>query len=556
MHLKIVVIGANAAGAKAASKAKRTNPRAEVTLVDRGDFISYGACGIPYYVSDTVTELKELMSTPVGVVRDGHFFRKVKGIAVRTGTEAVRIDRKGKLVHLVERGSGAESVIPYDRLVLATGSSPVVPRFENGELANILTVKSIEDAERLKSCAVPGGSACIVGAGLIGLETAEALRQKGMRVTLVEMREQVLPGILDPELALLVQRELVRQGVTVRTGCRVTGFGGSGKVEQARVGAEELPAELVVIASGVTPNAALARDAGLKIGETGAIAVDPRQRTSDPDIYACGDCCESYHRVTRARVYVPLGSTANKQGRVAGINAAGGEANFSGIVGTSILRVFDMNAGRTGLSETEARLLGYDVETALSPAPDKPHFFPGAKPVLLKLVAERRTGQLLGLQAIGEGGVDKRLDAAATALTFGATVEQVAQLDLAYAPPYASAMDNLIVAADILKNKLSGEARGISAAELKRKLDAGEEMVLLDVRSPAEHAESGLAGARLIPLGMLREKAGELPKDREIVAFCKISLRGYEAQRILDAAGFEDVKFLDGGLLAWPYDLR
>ena len=251
-----------------------------------------------------------------------------------------------------------------------------------------------------------------------------------------------------------------------------------------------------------------------------------------------------------------MGSTANKQGRVAGINAAGGEAAFAGVIGTSILKVFNVNAGKTGLSETEARDLGYDVETVISPAHDKAHFFPGAKPIVLKLIAERKTGRILGLQAVGEGAVDRRLDAAATAITFRATAEQLSQVDLAYAPPYGAAMDNLIVAADIMKNKLAGHARGIPAREVKRKFDEDDDFILLDVRSSAEHGEVGIAGARSIPLGMLRERLEELPRDKEIVAFCKISLRGYEAQKMLDAAGFSNTKFMDGGVLAWPYALR
>ena len=556
VKMRIVIIGANAAGAKAASKAKRINPNAEVTLIDRGNFISYGACGIPYYVSDTVTDVMELMSTQVGVVRDGHFFKKVKGVTVKINTEVTRIDRESKIVHLLETTSSSKSYLEYDRLILATGSLPIVPEINKVDLPNILTVKSIEDAELLKNSAVSGATACIVGGGLIGLETAEALKLKGMRVTIIEMRDQLLPGILDQEMAFLVEKEVRQQGITVMTGCMVTGFGGKTAVEKVIMGEHDIPADLVVLAPGVIPNVGLARAAGLNIGRTGAIAVDTKLRTSDPDIYACGDCCETTHLITGKKVHIPLGSTANKQGRVVGINAAGGDATFPGVIGTSILKVFNINAGKTGLTETEARANGYDIETVISPAHDKAHFFPGAKPIVLKLTADRKTGRLLGLQAVGEGAVDKRLDATATAITFKATAEQLSQVDLAYAPPYSAAMDNLIVAADIMKNKLAGNARGISPHAVKRKFDEEDDFILLDVRSPAEHGEVGIEGAKLIPLGMLREKLDELPKNKEIITFCKISLRGYEAQKILDAAGFENTKFMDGGILAWPYPLR
>ncbi|UFS70138.1 FAD-dependent oxidoreductase [Geomonas sp. RF6] len=555
MQERIVVIGANAAGAKAAAKAKRINPSAQVTVVDRGSFISYGACGIPYYISDTVADVKDLMSTPVGVVRDVPFFRKVKGVEVLIRTEAIGVERQKKLVHLVELESGRTFTLPYDTLILATGSSPLVPPLSGLDLSGIVTVKSIEDAQRLKELAQPGKRACVVGGGLIGLETAEAFQMKGMEVTVVEMREQLLPGLFDPEMAYLVEKKLRQSGVEVHTSCSLTGFTGKGSVASVLTSTGEIPTDLVVLSLGVKPNGELAQGAGLETGVKGAIAVDDHMRTSDPDIYACGDCCECTHLVTGKKVYLPLGSTANKQGRVAGINAAGGDARFQGVIGTGIIRVLSINAGRTGLTEAQARAEGYEVATVLSPAPDRAHFFPGAKPIALKLVADRGTGRLLGLQAVGEGAVDKRVDAAATAITFRATAEQISQLDLAYAPPYSAAMDNLIVAADILKNKISGEARGISPMEVKRKLDEGEDFVLLDVRSPAEHAEVAIEGAKLIPLGMLREKLDTLPKDKEIVTFCKISLRGYEAQKILDAAGFPRTSFMDGGILTWPYQL-
>ena len=556
MKMRIVIIGANAAGAKAAAKAKRMNPRAEITVVDRGSFISYGACGIPYYVADMVKDEKELMSTPVGVVRDPAFFRKVKGVEILTETEAVAIDRQSRKVTLRSTAGGASSIIEYDALILATGSTPAVPPLEGRTLPGIITVKSIEDAILLKEQAVSGNRACVVGAGLIGLETVKALAERGMQVTVVELCGQVLPGILDEEMANLLEQHIKSKGVTVMTSCRVSGFTGTDRVEQVVTDQGEVIADLVVLAIGARPNVELARNAGLVIGSTGAIAVDNHLRTSDPTIYACGDCCETVNLVTGAPLYAPLGSTANKQGRVAAINATGGDATFAGVLGTAILKVFDFNAGKTGLTEGAARAAGFTVETVLSPAPDRAHFYPAAKPIALKLVADTATGRLLGVQAVGPGGVDKRLDVASTALAFRANVEQVSHLDLAYAPPFSAAMDNLIVAADILKNKLSGHAKGISPGQLKQMQDDGDDFVLLDVRSPAEHAAMRISGAKLVPLGALREKLDTLPKDKEIVTFCKISLRGYEAQKILNAAGFTKVRFLDGGILTWPYGVE
>ena len=553
--MKIVVIGANAAGAKAAAKAKRMNPLAEVMVIDRGSYISYGACGIPYYVADTVKDEKELMSTPVGVVRDPGFFRKVKGVEVLTETEAVAIDRQGKTVTLRNTARNESSVIAYDALILATGSSPVIPPLEGLTLDGVITVKSIEDAIILKEQAVPGKRACVIGAGLIGLETVEALAERGMQVTVVELCSQILPGILDKELAHLLEQHIKSKGVTVMTSCRLSCITGTGRVAQVITDQGVIATDLVVLAIGARPNVELARNAGLTIGSTGAIAVDDRLRSSDLAIYACGDCCETVNLVTGAPIYAPLGSTANKQGRVAGINATGGDATFAGVLGTAILKVFDFSAGKCGLTESAARAAGYSVETILSPAPDRAHFFPTAQPIVLKLIADT-TGRLLGLQAVGPGAVDKRLDVAATAITFCATVDQVSQLDLAYAPPFSAAMDNLIVAADILKNKLSGHAKGITPHELQRMMTEGDDFLLLDVRSPAEHEVMRIKGAKLVPLGALREKLESLPRDREIITFCKISLRGYEAQKILNAAGFTKVRFLDGGILTWPYGVE
>jgi rhodanese-related sulfurtransferase len=278
--------------------------------------------------------------------------------------------------------------------------------------------------------------------------------------------------------------------------------------------------------------------------------------TNDPNIYACGDCCECISLNNSRSAYIPLGSTANKQGRVAGINAAGSRAQFNGVLGTGLVKVFGLNVGRTGYTEAQAKNAGLNVETVLSPFPDRAHYMPEARPIVLKMIADSAKGSILGLQAVGEGNVDKRVDVAATAITFSATATDLSQLDLGYAPPYSAAMDNLIVAADIIKNKMSKQGRGTTPMEVKEKLDRGDDFILLDVRSPAENAQVSIEGATLLPLGMLREKIDTLPKDKEIIAFCKISLRGYEAQKILDGAGFEKTSFMDGGILAWPYDLK
>jgi rhodanese-related sulfurtransferase len=299
----------------------------------------------------------------------------------------------------------------------------------------------------------------------------------------------------------------------------------------------------------------LAQDAGLEIGVTGAIKVDAHLQTSDPDIYAGGDCVENVHRLTGRACYIPLGSTANKHGRVIGDNVTGRATTFPGVLGTVIFKAFDISVGRVGLSERDCAAQGIPYLVAQTPGPDRAHYYPTAKPMVLKVVAHADTGALLGVQAVGAGDVARRIDVVATALTYGAAAHDLADLDLAYAPPYSSAVDLLAHAANVLDNKATGIAQAISPSALKARLDAGEELILLDVRGPQEVAAAPFNDARVIniPLGMLRTRLGELPRDMSIVTFCKISVRGYEAQRILNGAGYHDVVFLDGGLMGWPF---
>ncbi len=556
---RIVIIGGVAAGPKAAAKIIRLDPEADVTILERGIFLSYAGCGLPYYVSGVVREQADLMSTPAGALRDEVFFQNVKNVHVHSRTEAVAIDRDRKVVTARRLEDGAESEIPYDRLVLATGAEPVVPPVPGIELAGVLKLHGVEDAEAIKAslAARQALDVVIVGGGLIGVEMTEALVESGCRVTVVEMLPQLLP-MLDADMAWHVAAHMESKGVRVLTSTRVTSMrprsGSPESVGSVETTAGLLPADLVIMAVGVRPNVGLARAAGLEIGETGAIRVDDHLATSDPDIFAVGDCVETRHLITGRPAYVPLGSTANKQGRVAAVNACGGNDTFPGILGTSICKVFDVGVARSGLSETEARGAGFDVVTALTPAPDKPHFMPTARMLMLKVVADRATRRLLGIQAVGPGDGARRVDIAAMAMTYGATVDDLAKADLTYAPPFSPAMDNVITACDVLRNKLDGVAEGLPPAAVKAMLDAGEPIFFLDVRSPAEVAAVAIPGAVNIPLGQLRKRIAELPRDRRIVTFCKISLRGYEAALIARAAGHEDAAFMDGGIVMWPYE--
>jgi NADPH-dependent 2,4-dienoyl-CoA reductase/sulfur reductase-like enzyme/rhodanese-related sulfurtransferase len=555
MSLKVIIIGGVAAGPKAAAKIMRLNPEAEVTLLEKGKFISYAGCGLPYYVSGVVKEQKDLMSTPIGVLRDPAFFQKVKNIKVLTETEALEIDRAGKRVRARRNGAAEDLWLEYDKLVVATGARPVIPPVPKATLENVTPLHNVTDAEGIRAllAGAKGREVVMVGGGLIGVETVEALVQCGCRVTVVEMLPQIL-RMLDWEMARLVERHMESHGAKVMTNTQVTAFEGEGRVNGVLTSQGRLPADLVVLGIGVRPNVELARRAALQIGPTGAIQVDAGMRTSDPDIYAAGDCAESTDLVTGKPCYVPMGSTANKQGRVAAINICGGRDEFPGVLGSTVCRVFDFCVARTGLTEAAARQHGYEVTTVLVPESDRPHYMPTAKLLIIKLVVDTGTRKLLGAQAVGPGAGDKRMDVAAMAITAGMTVDQLSKVDLCYAPPYSPALDNIITAANVARNKLDGQFVGITPMEVKARLDAKEDFVLLDVRSPAEHQQENLAGSNLIPLGALRSRLGELPKEKEIVAFCKVSLRGYEAAKILQGAGFKRVRVMDGGMTVWPYE--
>jgi NADPH-dependent 2,4-dienoyl-CoA reductase/sulfur reductase-like enzyme/rhodanese-related sulfurtransferase len=558
--VKVVIIGGVAAGPKAASKIIRMRPDADITIIEKGLFLSYAGCGLPYYVSGEVKEQRELMETPAGVIRDAAFFLNVKNLKVLNNTEALEIDRKNRRVRIKALVSGEESWLPYDKLVLATGASPVVPPIPGVDKKNVFTLHGVHDAEGIKTILAKhkAKDVVIIGGGLIGVEATEALATHGCRVTIVEMLPQIL-NLLDWEVARLVEDYLEEHGVRVMTNTKALAIesrdGSAETATHVRTDNGDLHADMVILAIGVRPNTSLAQQAGLAIGEkTGAIQVDYHMRTSDPDIYAAGDCVECMDRLTGRLCYFPLGSTANKQGRVAAINICGGDEAFPGIVGSSICKVFDYCVGRTGMTERTAVSLGYEVITAMVPGSDRAHYMPKSKILLMKIVAEKETGRLLGVQITGPGEGAKRIDVAATAITTGMTLDQIAHLDLCYAPPYASAMDNLITAANVARNKRDGYLVGISAESVQRKIGNGEDFILLDVRSPQEYMRVNLPTSMLIPLGELRRRLDEIPKNKEIVTYCAISLRGYEASLILSAAGFTNVKVLEGGLAMWPYE--
>lgn len=553
--MKTVIIGGVATGPKVGSRINRLCPDAQVTLIEKGEFLSYAGCGLPYYVSGVVESQEELMSTAVGTVRDTVFFQNVKNIKVFNRTEATKIDRKNKKVEIKDLKTGDIKEIDYDKLVFATGASPLLPPIKGVDLENVFTLHGVEDAEGIKKAfkEKKAKNIAIVGGGLIGIEMAEAFGEMGAKVRVFERLPQILP-FLDWEMAKLASNHLEEKGVSVHTNTAVNAICGDGYAEKISTDEGDFLADLVVVSVGVRPNVKLAQEAGLQVGEFGGICVNKNLQTSDEDIYAGGDCVETYNRITEKCCFMPLGSTANKHGRVIANNICGIKDEFLGVINTAICKVFDYGVASCGLSERQAKEEGYCVETVLSPAPDKAHFYPTAKPIMLKLVIDKKTRRLLGMQAVGAGEIDKRIDVAVTSITASMSVDDIANLDLAYAPPFSPAIDNIITAANIARNKLDNVFKAVSPMEVKAKIDKSEDFVFLDVRTPDEFDEIHLKNSKLMPLGKLRSESLDVPKDKEIIVFCKISLRGYEAALILKHQGFTNVKVMDGGVLMWPYE--
>jgi len=570
-RMKIVIVGGVAAGPKVASKIHRLLPETEVTIIEKGDILSYSGCGLPYYVSGVVKDQAELLSTPVKEVRDPVFFQNVKNVIVLNGTEALKIDRNNKSIRIKKLSNNNESWLNYDKLVLATGSFPSKPDIEGINLKNIFTLHGVHDAEGIKAflSSHKAQDVVIVGGGLIGVETTEALVARGCRVTIIEEMPQILT-LLDKEMAKLVEQHLEKKGVKILTGTKVVKFFKPDKNETTEINntfitherkiyvitdKETIPADMVILAAGVEPQTKLAIDSGLEIGPTGAIKVNKKMMTSDPNIYAAGDCAESYNAINGKPLYLPLGSLANKEGRVAAINICGGNENFPGVVGSTTCKVFDFCVAKTGHTEQYAKEQGFDVICSLTAGPDKEHFMPDVKTLMIKLVVEKSSRKILGAQAIGESDGYNKIDIISTAISAGMTIDQLSGLDFCYAPSFSLAIDNVVTAVNVVRNKLDGIFEGMSSAEVYRKLINKEDFILLDVRSYKEYKETRIPNSVLIPLGVLRNRLYELPKDKEIVTFCSISLRGYEASLILKNAGFTNVKVMDGGIVMWCYDL-
>jgi CoA-dependent NAD(P)H sulfur oxidoreductase len=460
---RIVVIGGVAAGTSAASQAKRRRPDAEVILLERGPFVSYGACGIPYNLQDASRSITDLVAI------SAERFRSERQIDVRLRHEVSAIEPEHQRVQVRDQAEGADYTLDYDALVIATGATAAPLNMPGADLDGVHVLRELTDGAALKQHLDEGAprSALLVGAGYIGMELAETLRRRGLDVTVAEKGPDVLAGFA-PELVALARQELGRQRVRVETGIELQAIERAGRSARSRLVARtdrgDLEADLIVVSVGVKPNVELARAAGVLLGDSGAIAVDAQQRTNLPNVLAAGDCAEARHLVSGQPVWVPLGTTANKQGKVAGANAVGGHERFGGIVGSAVFKLFDLEVARTGLGAGDLKRLSLDALASVSEQPSRAASAGGGEPIMTVLYVERGSGRLLGAQMAGRDGVGLRIDVYATALHAGMTVEQVEDLDLAYAPPFSPVYDAILVAATVARKDLKKAGGGGKAA--------------------------------------------------------------------------------------------
>jgi NADPH-dependent 2,4-dienoyl-CoA reductase/sulfur reductase-like enzyme/rhodanese-related sulfurtransferase len=550
MKKRLVVVGGVAAGPKSAAKARRCDPEMEIVIYQEEEEISYAGCGLPYFVSGVIKQRDELISrTPGKFAVDGIRVKKhhrVESIDVRTRTVSGR-NLDGDEVFTDH----------FDRLVLATGAQAIRPRIEGMDLDNIYYLRSLFDADRVLLSLGKNviQHVVIAGGGYIGLEMAESLKLLGKEVTVVELAPQIAT-LFDEDVANILRLYLEKKGVQILTSEGIKAIKGKdGKVIRVQTENRDVEADAVIMSLGVRPQVDLARKAGLRMGETGAVWVNERMETSAEGVYAAGDCAETVHLLTGKRTWVPLGSTANKQGRVVGENICGGNARFPGVLGTTIFKAFDFNVAKTGLNMKEAEKEGFHPMEAVVRGYDRAHYYPGKKESVLKVIADQKTGRILGGQAIGEGSSDKFIDILAMALHAGMDCRMLASVDLAYAPPFSPALSPVIVAANVLMNKLEGKVRSIRASEVKEKMASpGGGFLLLDVRESNEVKEKRIPGSLWIPLGEIGRRSKELDPTKEIAVHCESGLRSYKACLKLKHAGVENVKNVDGGLLCWCYD--
>lgn len=549
MRKKTVIIGGVAGGATTAARLRRKDESMEIVLLERGEYISYANCGLPYHVGDVIKNRESLLlQTPEAM-------KKKFNVDVRVQNEAVKINPEDQTVTIKDLKKGIEYEESYDYLVIATGSSPVVPPIPGIDGPDIYTLWTVPDTDRIKKVIEikKPKTAAVIGGGFIGLEMAENLNRAGLQVSIVEMQDQVMAP-LDFEMAQLLHENIEMNGVSLLLGDGVASFEHKdGKTLITLNSGKELQADMVLLSIGVRPNSELAREAGLKLNGRGGILVDEMLRTSEKNIYAVGDVIEVENYVLKEPAMIPLAGPANKQGRICADNIAGGQKKYKGTLGTSVAQVFDLTAGAAGVNEKtlirKGKVRGKDYETVLINQKSHAGYYPGAVPVTLKLLFNL-DGNILGAQAVGQEGVDKRIDVLAGAMRSGNTIYDLEELELAYAPPYSSAKDPVNMLGFTAENVLEKMVSFMSCRELDDRIETEgweKDLTILDVTEEMERMVFHIPGSVHIPLGQLRQRMSELPKDRLIVAYCAVGVRSYNAARILEQNGFSDVKVLEGG---------
>jgi NADPH-dependent 2,4-dienoyl-CoA reductase/sulfur reductase-like enzyme/rhodanese-related sulfurtransferase len=537
--LRIVIIGGVAGGASAAARARRLSEDASIVLFERGPYVSFANCGLPYHIGGVIPERERLLvQTPQSLY--ARF-----DIDVRVNTEVVSIDTRAKVVTARNLKTGKTSEEPYDALVLSPGAEAVRPAIPGAGDPEILTLRNMGDMDAILATVARNGvaRALVVGAGYVGLELAEQLQHRGLSVTLVEKLDHVL-GLADAEMTFPLQEELARHGVEVRLGRSVAAFERvDGRLVAVLDDGNRIPCDLAVMSVGVRPETRLAREAGLALGTTGGILVDDRMRTSAPDVYAVGDAVEVKEFVSEAPALIPLAGPANRQGRIAAEVIFGRDSRYKATQGTAICKVFDLGFAMTGLSERALRAKGMPYRRVYVHPADHATYYPGAHPISLKLLFEPDGGRILGAQAVGVSGVDKRIDVIAVAQRAGLTVFDLQDLELCYAPPFGSAKDPVNMAGFVAANVLLGDVELWEPEELG---GPGDQRLLVDVRTFQENKLGTIPGSVCMPVDELRDRLEDLPLDKEILVFCQVGLRGYVAARLLKQRGY-NVRNLSGG---------
>lgn len=533
--MNVLVIGGVAAGTKTAAKLKRENRDFNVTLITKGENISYAGCGLPYYVGGVIEDKSDL------IVNTPKSFSDLTQVEVKTSVEALEIDRDKKIVKAFDLQNKKEIIFNYDKLVIATGADPIKPPIEGIDLEGVYYMRTPDDAIAVREVVETNNvkRAVVVGGGFIGLEVAENLHEMGVKTTLVEAMDHIMPGF-DDEVSSYVENELIENGIMVLTGERLTSIEGDEKVSKVRTDKRAMKADMIVMSVGIRANSNIAETCGLELEANKTIKVNEYMQTNDENIYAVGDCVTVKNILSGKPAWSPMGSSANKEGRCLAKTLAGKKTEFNGVLGTGIVKLLNLNAARTGLTEKEALNLGYNIESVLVPIDDKAHYYPDSKMIIIKLISDKDNKKVLGAQVFGEGNVDKHIDVISTAITFNATINDLQNLDLAYAPPFSTAIHPVGHAANVLLNKIDGDVKTLRYEEF---LNNQESYKLADVNKTPQ-----LEGVTYIDLAQLNGKIDEFELDDKILLVCARGKRAYLAYNRMKHFGYKDVQVLEGGL--------